>query len=36
LIDPQGKLRKVYENVQANGHEALLLKDIEEIQRVFN
>jgi peroxiredoxin Q/BCP len=33
LIDPQGKVRKVYENVQANGHEAVLLKDVEEIQR---
>lgn len=32
LVDPQGKIRKVYENVKPDGHEAMLLKDIKEMQ----
>ena len=33
LIDPSGKIRKVYEKVVPQGHEELLLKDIQEIKR---
>ena len=33
LIDPQGKIRKVYENVNPEGHDQLLLKDIQEMSR---
>ncbi len=33
LIDPNGKIRKVYEKVSPQGHEELLLKDIQEIKR---
>lgn len=32
LIDPTGMLRKVYEGVKPEGHEALLLKEIQEFQ----
>ncbi len=32
LIDPTGMVRKVYENVKPDGHEAVLLKDIQEFQ----
>jgi peroxiredoxin Q/BCP len=32
VIDPAGIVRKVYENVQPQGHEAVLLKDIKELQ----
>ena len=33
LIDPDGKIKKVYEKVDPQGHEELLLKDLKEIQR---
>lgn len=32
LVDPQGKIRKVYENVKPDGHEAILLNDLKEMQ----
>lgn len=32
LIDPKGMLRKVYENVKPEGHETVLLKEIQEFQ----
>jgi peroxiredoxin Q/BCP len=32
LIDPKGTVRKVYENVKPDGHEAVLLKEIQEFQ----
>lgn len=32
LIDPKGQVRKVYENVKPDGHEAVLLKDIQDFQ----
>src|SRR5882672_12766823 len=32
VIDPQGKLRKVYTNVKPEGHETVLLHDIKELQ----
>ena len=32
VIDPQGKLRKVYENVKPEGHEKVLLEDIKALQ----
>lgn len=32
LIDPKGTLKKVYENVKPDGHEAVLLKEIAEFQ----
>lgn len=32
VIDPQGTLRKVYENVNPNGHEEVLLKDIAALK----
>jgi thioredoxin-dependent peroxiredoxin len=32
LIDPTGKIRKVYEKVSPQGHEELLLRDIQEIK----
>ncbi len=32
VIDPQGTLRKVYENVNPNGHEEVLLKDISSLK----
>jgi peroxiredoxin Q/BCP len=32
LVDPTGQLKKVYENVKPEGHEAQLLKDIQEIK----
>jgi thioredoxin-dependent peroxiredoxin len=34
VIDPTGKLRKVYENVKPDGHEAILLNDIQEMQKI--
>src|SRR6266481_5510385 len=32
VIDPTGKLRKVYEKVNPNGHEKVLLDDIKAMQ----
>jgi thioredoxin-dependent peroxiredoxin len=32
VIDPQGKLRKVYTNVKPEGHEKVLLEDIKAMQ----
>ena len=32
IVDPKGTLRKVYENVQPDGHEKLLLRDIQTLQ----
>jgi peroxiredoxin Q/BCP len=34
VVDPEGKIRKVYEKVTPEGHEQLLLKDIKELQTV--
>jgi thioredoxin-dependent peroxiredoxin len=33
VIDPNGNLRKVYEKVNPNGHEKVLLEDIKAMQR---
>jgi peroxiredoxin Q/BCP len=33
VIDPQGKIRKVYEKVNPQGHEDALLRDLAEIQK---
>ncbi|MFN2532500.1 MAG: peroxiredoxin [Pyrinomonadaceae bacterium] len=33
VIDPQSNLRKVYEKVQPEGHERVLLNDIKQMQR---
>ena len=33
LIDPTGTIRKVYEKVSPQGHEEMLLRDIQEIAR---
>lgn len=33
VIDPQGKIRKVYEKVNPQGHEDTLLKDLSEITK---
>lgn len=32
LVDPKGVLRKTYLNVKPDGHEAVLLNDLKEIQ----
>jgi peroxiredoxin Q/BCP len=32
VIDPKGTLRKVYEKVDPNGHERVLLDDIKAMQ----
>lgn len=32
LIDPKGQVCRVYENVKPDGHEAMLLKEIESLQ----
>jgi peroxiredoxin Q/BCP len=32
VIDPEGKLRKIYRNVNPDGHEQVLLKDIKAMQ----
>ena len=32
VIDPQGMVRKVYENVKPDGHEQVLLQDIKALQ----
>jgi len=32
VIDPDGKLRKVYEKVNPEGHELILLEDIKAMQ----
>ena len=32
VIDPQGKLRKIYNNVRPEGHEQVLLNDIKSMQ----
>jgi len=32
VVDPEGKLRKVYEKVDPNGHERVLLDDIKAMQ----
>ncbi len=36
LLDSTGTLRKIYENVKADGHEQVLLNDIGEIKRTSN
>jgi peroxiredoxin Q/BCP len=33
LVDPQGKLRKVYENVKVDGHEKAVLEDVLALKR---
>ena len=33
VIDPSGNLRKVYEKVNPNGHEKVLLEDIKAMQK---
>jgi peroxiredoxin Q/BCP len=33
LVDPTGKLRKVYENVKVDGHEKAVLEDIQTFKR---
>ena len=33
VIDPEGKLRKVFEKVNPNGHEKVLLDDIKAMQK---
>ena len=33
VVDPQGKVRKVYTNVKPEGHEKVLLDDIKMLQR---
>jgi peroxiredoxin Q/BCP len=33
VIDPQGIVRKIYENVKPEGHEQTLLNDIKDMQR---
>jgi len=33
LIDQNGVLRKVYENVKPDGHEQMLLEDIQKLQK---
>jgi peroxiredoxin Q/BCP len=33
VIDPNGNLRKVYEKVNPNGHEKVLLEDIKALQK---
>jgi len=32
VVDPQGVVRKVYEKVDPNGHEQVLLKDLKALQ----
>jgi peroxiredoxin Q/BCP len=32
IIDPQGVIRKVYEQVKPDGHERVLLEDIKQLQ----
>ena len=32
VIDPNGTLRKIYENVKPEGHEQTLLRDIKGLQ----
>jgi peroxiredoxin Q/BCP len=32
VVDPSGVVRKVYEKVNPNGHEQMLLKDLKELQ----
>jgi thioredoxin-dependent peroxiredoxin len=32
VIDPEGKLRKIYRNVNPDGHEQVLLNDIKSMQ----
>ena len=32
VVDPEGKLRKIYEKVDPNGHERVLLDDIKAMQ----
>jgi peroxiredoxin Q/BCP len=32
VVDPKGVVRKVYENVKPDGHEAVLLRDLESLQ----
>jgi peroxiredoxin Q/BCP len=34
VIDPAGVTRKVYENVNPNGHEDVLLKDLAALQKM--
>lgn len=33
VIDPQGRLRKIYENVKPEGHEQVLLSDIKAMRQ---
>ncbi len=33
LVDPKGMIRKVYQQVKPEGHEAVLLNDIQEFQK---
>ncbi len=33
MIDPKGILRKVYEKVNPQGHEKVLLEDIKAMQK---
>lgn len=33
LVDPKGTLRKVYTNVDPNGHEKAILTDLKELQK---
>ncbi len=33
VVDPEGTLRKVYENVTPTGHEQVLLEDIKQLQQ---
>jgi peroxiredoxin Q/BCP len=33
VVDPKGVIRKVYEKVDPQGHEQVLLQDIEQLKR---
>jgi peroxiredoxin Q/BCP len=33
LIDPNGKIRKTYANVNPEGHEQIILKDLKELKK---
>lgn len=33
IIDPKGKIRKIYTNVTPEGHEQMLLKDLKELKK---
>ena len=34
LIDPHGIIRRIYENVQPEGHEGIVLNDLKELQQI--